>query len=146
MALKLRDKWALFDFEGRPLCEFVYDWISDFEGCAFARKNNVYYLIDERGQVVGPNKFSAVHWDQEAVRECPQVFTRYEAVKDSIIVTVKEEKKVEKSPEPVLPKARVIDKNNPFYREAKQVLDGGLQEEDASNRQVILNYMPRPTS
>ena len=141
VALKLRNKWALFDFEGRPLCEFVYDWISDFEGCAFARKNSVYYLIDERGQVVGPNKFSAVHWDQEAVRECPQVFTRYEVVKDSIIVTVKEEKKVEKSPEPVLPKARVIDKNNPFYREAKQVLDGGLQEEDASNRQVILNYM-----
>lgn len=69
------------------------------------------------------------------------MFTRYEAVKDSIIVTVKEEKKVEKSPEPVLPKARVIDKNNPFYREAKQVLDGGLQEEDVSNRQVILNYM-----
>jgi len=61
VALKLRNKWALFDFEGRPLCEFVYDWISDFEGCAFARKNSVYYLIDERGQVVGPNKFSAVH-------------------------------------------------------------------------------------
>ena len=88
----------------------MYDWISDFEGCAFARKNSVYYLIDERGQVVGPNKFSAVHWDREAVRECPQVFIRYEAAKDSIIVTVKEEKKVEKSPEPVLPKARVIDK------------------------------------
>lgn len=141
VALKLRDKWGLFDFEGRPLCEFVYDWISDFEGYAFARRNHVYYIMDERGQVVGPNKFSTVLWDREASRECPQVFMLHEMVKDSIIEPVAREMKTERLEEPVLPKVRTIDKNSPFYREAKQVLDGGLQEEDASNRRVILNYM-----
>ena len=143
VALKLRGKWALFDFEGRPLSEFVYDWISDLDRYAFVCENGVYYLIDEGGQMVGPNKFSIIHWDQEAARECPQVFMRrHEAAKDSVMVEpVKEKKDVKPSREPVLSKARVIDKNSPFYREAKQVLDGGLQEEDASNRRVILNYM-----
>ncbi len=142
VALKLRGKWALFDFEGRPLCEFVYDWISDLERYAFVRENGTCYLIDEGGQVVGPNKFSTVHWDREATGEWPQVFMRYEAARDSVVVEpVKEKKDGKLSREPVLPKARVIDKNNPFYREAKQVMDGGLREEDASNRRVILNYM-----
>jgi len=141
VALKLRDKWGIFDFDGRPLCEFEYDWVSDFASCAFARKNGVYYLVDEEGQVGGPNKFSAVHWDREAFRESPQVFMRYEAVRDSVIVPVKKVEIEEQVQKPVLPKKRMVDRNSPFYREARQVLDGGVQEEDASNRRVILNYM-----
>ncbi|WP_065220348.1 MULTISPECIES: WG repeat-containing protein [Butyricimonas] len=141
VALKLRDKWGLFDFEGRPLCEFVYDWISDFEGYAFACRDHVYYIMDERGQVVGPNKFSTVLWDRVAAGVCPQVFTLHEMVKDSIVEPVEREMKTERLEEPVQPKVRTIDRNSPFYREARQVMDGGLQEEDASNRQVILNYM-----
>ena len=142
VALKLREKWGLFDFEGRPLGELAYDWISDFEGYAFARKGEVYYFMDKDGLVVGPNRFATVVWDSVVTREYPQVFTLHEAVEDSVedvaVAAVAEETVRE---EPIAHKVPVIDKNSPFYRVAKQVVEGGSREADASNRRVILNYM-----
>ena len=35
---------------------------------------------------------------------------------------------------------RLIAKGNPFYNEAKKVLGGKLEESDANNRKMILNY------
>jgi len=145
VALKLKGKWALFDFNGKPFCEFTYDRIYGFQdnGTAYARRNQSYVRINDKGQPLAPDQFAVLVSDDIATRRMPQIFTRHtpgaEQPEEDITpapATAAAPSKNIPSPDPAW-----TDQNNPFYAEARKVLAGQLPEADAASRKIILDYM-----
>lgn len=144
VALKSRNKWALFDFEGKPLSGFVYDEIHDFYpgDNALACQDSLYMLINGKGQPINDKRYAQVTWDETAMHLRPQVFTRDAPVEEDFgPIELKEDNESPHSFQPRPEDKRERGKNNPFYQEARKVLSGQLPETDAHNRQVILDYM-----
>lgn len=143
VALKLKGKWGIFDFEGRLLDDLKYERIIGRDDCIVALRDSVFVLLDGNGREIAGTAFAEVAWDSRMDRIVSQVFSVHEpqvypVEKDVVEPQVKPEKK--KAEYPRLEQAR-INVNNPFYNEAARLWKGGLQEGDAKNRQVILNYM-----
>lgn len=140
VALKSRGKWAIFDFGGKPLCEFSYDRVFpyDRDGYAFVAKDSVFVLVNREGKQVSKRTYFHIGWDEALSQGYPQVFGRYLEPEEPV---VREDRQMLAPPKPSPTGIRAIDRNNPFYREAQKVLEGGLAETDAENRRTILNYM-----
>lgn len=141
IALKSRNKWALFDFEGKPLSEFIYDRIYDFYpgGNTVIYMDSLYLLINDKGQAVNDKKYAQVGIDETAARKIPQVFTRHAPVMEDTIPAAAPDESLWQTSKPIENSDR--GRNNPFYREAQKVISGQLPEEDAHNRRIILDYM-----
>ena len=141
VALKMDGKWAVFSSTGKPLCDFKYDWIAGDNGCTAGRRDSVYVLLDETGKEIAGSEFAEIGWDLYAEGVLPQAFAVRKAAEEPLEKESTPKPKKEKpKPLPRLKQAR-IDENNPFYQEAQRIWQGGLEEKDAENRRVILNYM-----
>lgn len=142
VALKLKGKWGVFDFGGKLLTNLEYGQIVGRDGYIVAQRDSVFVLIDEEGQEIDGCVFADVSWDAWVDELRPQIFSVCEPKEYSVVEQIRERhvKKEKKISYPRLEQAR-IDVNNPFYKEAVRVWKGGLQEKDARNRQLILNYM-----
>lgn len=141
VALKTNGKWGVFDFSGRPVTALAYDGFQGEGEWLTGERDSLVVLIDEHGQEVPGKIFARVGSDYWRERECPRVFSVHEVVEDSPAEKPKPKPAAKKPrPQPRIEEAR-IDENNPFYQEAKRVWSGGLEEEDAANRRMILNYM-----
>ena len=141
VALKANGKWGLFDYSGRPVSALAYDGFQGEGEWLTGERDSLFVLIDEHGQEVPGKGFARVGSDFWTERECPRIFSVHEAVTPPPAEETKPKPATKKPhPQPRIEEAR-IDENNPFYREAKRVWSGKLEEKDADNRRMILNYM-----
>lgn len=148
IALCLNGKYALADGKGRLLSVMEYDSIGRLyrTGLAVVKKDEAYCWIDREGQIKGLDKWACMESDAEAYQDIPQIFYRQSALQENNEVS---EEKQEVSVKEKRSVKRVIDRNawktiteqSPFYNEMKQVLSGELEDIDAENRRLILNYV-----
>lgn len=146
VALWMSDKCRLADKKGRILSLMECDSIGQFyaSGMAVVRKDTSYYWMDVDGSV-SKEAWCCIAEDIEASRMRNQVFYRQKPLAEESVVT--EVKEVRKKEEKVV--RRTMDRNawkkigeqNPFYEEMKRVVSGELEETDAENRCLILNYV-----
>lgn len=145
--LSLEGKSALADADGVLISAMQYDSIGRFHssGMAVAKKDGTYRWMNHKGELEDAC-WDLIVEEPEARQEMPQIFFRqYE---------MKKEQSEEKEEEPVEePKKqsekrsinreawKEIAKQSPFYEEMKRVISGELEETDAENRRLILNYM-----
>lgn len=172
VALQWKKKWALFDFNGKALSEFVYDEVFEFHhpDYTFVRLDGTYRLINKQGKTVNNNHYELVYTDPIIKRNMPQVFLRNEKTAATRVATntqaatsaeaankntaqpmqAGEQPKAETT-RPTPPRqtgnytqielVREVSKESPFYEESRKIIAAGLSEDDARNRQMILNYV-----
>lgn len=141
VALRLDGKWGLFTTKGKPLSGFTYDRIEGKDGCVVGMRDSVCVLLGPDGGETGGGEFAEIVWDSRVENGRPEVFAVRVAAEEPLPEPVAPpQAEVKEKPQPRLAQAR-IDENNPFYQEAKRVWQGGLEERDAENRRMILNYM-----
>lgn len=149
VGLCLDGRYALASATGQLLSEMRYDSIGRFyqSGLSVVRKNSVCFWMNRNGDV-GESAWECIVEDAEARRDIPQFFFRESGLERSVVEKKIEKKELVENPEKRL-KKREMDQNawkriavqSPFYEEMKQVLSGELEEADAVNRQLILNYV-----
>lgn len=165
VALSKGNLWAIADAAGTPLCGFQFDSIGHYYqgGFAVARRKGESMLIDRRGNVLENSRCAGIAEDPTASRLCPQRFwmgpdeDAGPAVGTAVAQTADEpgkdaaEAAVRNQPSTAVPakSSRSIERKDwskigrqhPFYQEAVKVVSGRLEEKDAANRQMILNYV-----
>lgn len=160
-------KWAVVDPRNQAAIQFQYDSIGHYynEGLAVARQKGEYLLIDKEGNPQGNVTYNVIGEEQTASRLCPQRFlierpsagNSMKLQSESI-----EDKQGNALPDTDLAQAsgthttepttktsshiasqdwRKVSEQHPFYQEAIKVVSGKLDEKDAGNRQMILNYV-----
>lgn len=164
LALKVKGKWAVAESDGHLLSDFQYDALGSYykSGNIVASLQGKRLFIDRQGEPVDENRYAFLAEDTTALHIRPQVFIRRE-------VGTGKGKEKEKLPERKTPDAtqetpvnkqhlskesqtparstigsndwKEIGKQNPFYEEAAKVISGNLEENDAGNRRMILNYV-----
>lgn len=165
IALKKEGLWAIADAAGTPLCGFRFDSIGHYYGggCAVARREGKSMLVDRQGNVLEHTLCASIVEDPTAGRTTPQCFLieqheDAEPAAGTAAARAAEEpgkdaaKASAKTPEPsTVPERssrrierkdwRKVSEQHPFYQEAAKVVSGQLEEKDAANRQMILNYV-----
>ena len=144
LSLTKGGKCGLADREGNFLSALEYDSISRFYASdrTVVKKDASFYWMDRKGKI-GKEAFHCIAEDAEARQDTYQMFYREEFPSKEIVV---QDVAPIKKKQPV---KRAIDKDgwkkiseqNPFYGEMKKVVSGQLEEEDAGNRRLILNYV-----
>ena len=149
IVLCLDGRYALANSDGKLLSPMQYASIGRFyqSGMSVVRKDSACFFMNRKGDV-GSLTWECIVEDAEACWDVPQFFFRQTVLeKDSLKNDTGLEKRVE-NPKKHLGK-REMDRNgwkkiavqSPFYEEMKQVISGELEETDAVNRQLILNYV-----
>lgn len=85
LALKSKEKWALFDFKGNRVTPFIYDKIYSWShaNCVFVHQDSVDLLIDETGKTVSTAYPFELDWQSlETTSPVVQFFYRYPAPGD----------------------------------------------------------------
>lgn len=80
LALKSKEKWALFDFKGNRVTPFIYDKIYSWShaNCVFVHQDSVDLLIDETGKTVSTAYPFELDWQSlETTSPVVQFFYRY---------------------------------------------------------------------
>lgn len=165
VALKKEGLWAIADAIGTPVSDFQFDSIGHYYhgGCAVARRQGKFMLIDREGNILENTLCAYIAEDPTASRISPQRFlieqrvnaekttdtttgnAEIESAQNTLKSTVKNQ---EPSKNPEKPSRKIewkdwhkISRQHPFYQEAVKVVSGQLEEKDAANRQMILNYV-----
>lgn len=165
VALKKEDRWGMVDNQAQAVCRFQYDTIGHYypDGKAVARQQGRCFFIDRQGNPTGGATYACIVEDSTASRLCPQRFmTRpYPLPADTPSVwpgkdnrparengTLDQGRTAGKAGQTERKSSRIeqkdwrkVSENNPFYQEAVKVVSGNLDEKDAGNRQMILNYV-----
>ncbi|MBQ8501439.1 MAG: WG repeat-containing protein [Bacteroides sp.] len=153
VALRNNGRWALAESGGKVLSDFCYDHLGGYynTGVLVATQGDSCLLLDKRGDMVGNRRFACIVEEATARRQVPQLFIRetpqekpQEQPEPSTVPAPQPKKS---APTPTLQSNinreswKKISKQNPFYNEASKVFSGNLEEEDADNRRMILNYV-----
>lgn len=145
--LSLEGKYALADADGVLKSAMQYDSIGRFysSGMTVARKDGIYHWMNRKGELEDAC-WDLIAEEAEACQEIPQIFFRQYEMK-----TEQSEEKVEAPVEELKKQSekrsinrnawKEIAKQSPFYEEMKRVISGELEESDAENRRLILNYV-----
>lgn len=146
--------WILADFNEQQLSDTLYDYIGAFYGSnlAVAGKQGKYLFIDRQGKPISSRTYAQIMEDSIANRLKPQLFIRLKPEKNSPAQPAEHKESQVKAetipPQEKLPQSvkhttqwKEISKQNPFYAEAAKVVTGNLEEKDADNRRMILNYV-----
>ena len=146
LALLSNEKYDLTDEKGQKLVSVSFDSIGSYydTGLAVVKQGDSYGWIDERGKKFSDFSAQSIK-DHISGLVRPQRFYRQVAITKEDSQEKKEEPK-KKSEQPIRrrmnPNAwREIAKQNPFYKEAERLVSGNLEEKEAENRRVILNYV-----
>ena len=78
VALKLKGKWGILDFEGRLLDDLKYERIIGRDDCIVALRDSVFVLLDGNGREIAGTAFAEVAWDSRMDRIVSQVFSVHE--------------------------------------------------------------------
>ncbi len=161
IAVRQDGRWALLDATGTAVTAFCFDSIGCFyaDGHAVACSQGRYRFVDRDGNAVGSD-FACLAEDSTAQRLRPQVFTIAQEHDDTPAPSAptnhadNEEsaatsgKEPDNAPQKSRPRTRIEDQDwrnvarrHPFYQEAAKVVSGKLEEQDADNRRMILNYV-----
>jgi len=148
------EHWILADFNEQQLSDTLYDYIGAFYGSnlAVAGKQGKYLFIDRQGKPISSRTYAQIMEDSIANRLKPQLFIRLKPEKNSPAQPAEHKESQIKTetipPQEKLPQSvkhttqwKEISKQNPFYAEAAKVVTGNLEEKDADNRRMILNYV-----
>lgn len=146
LALFSNKKYNLADGKGKILTSVYFDSIGSYydTGLAVVKQGNSYGWIDDKGKMFTDFPVQSIK-DFISVLVKPQRFYRQVAIAKEVSQDQKEEPQ-KKSKQPIKrrmnPNAwREMAKQNPFYKEAERILSGNLEEKEAENRRVILNYV-----
>lgn len=161
-------QWALFTQEGKKLSDFFYDFLGDYyaDGLTIAGKDQHYFFINAHGKTIDNNIYARLAVDSTALRIASQSFLQQpkepttlakESEKQTDVAEKKRKKVQDTAPNQAGRQARPlvtnkqhtlqtdewknIQQNSPFFDEARKVLAGKLEENDAKNRRMILNYV-----
>ena len=146
VALWMQDKCMLADGKGRKISVVEYDSIGQFyaSGMAVAHKDMFCYWMNDDGKV-GKEAWCCIAEDIEAFQIRNQVFYRQKDIaKEPVAVEVE---KIKRQKKRIVKRMmdrdawKKISEQNPFYEEMKRVVSGDLEEMDAENRRLILNYV-----
>ncbi len=158
IAVRQNGRWGLIDASGQLVNDFRYDSIGFFypTGFAVVKDQGRYLFIDREGHALG-NTYSYMVEDSTANHLLPQVFLIKSLTGGSETVqspSAGQRETVKASPPKrdtlsAMPKRTHIEHKNwkqiaqahPFYQEAVKVVSGKLEEQDAENREMILNYV-----
>ncbi len=145
LSLSKNGKYMLTDAEGHPLSVLEYDSIGRFyhSDMAIVKKNNFFYWMNNKGEI-GEEGWFCIAGDDEANQDVHQRFYREEhsPAKEIVVQESPSVKKKQSVKRTIDENAwRKISEQNPFYGEMKKVVSGDLEEEDAANRRLILNYV-----
>lgn len=165
LAVKKNGLWGMTDTKAHAICRFQYDTIGHYyaEGYAVARQQGQSLFIDRQGNPTDGTTYTCIAEDSTASRLCPQRFMKQSASPQGDMLsecpgqsnrltrandTFNEGKAVVKAGQterkPSLIERqdwRKVSEEHPFYQEALKVVSGNLDEKDAGNRQMILNYV-----
>lgn len=145
--LLLDGKYALANADGVLKSAMQYDSIGRFysSGMAVAKKDGTYRWMNRQGKLEDAC-WNLIAEDAEARQEILQLFFRQNEMKREQQEEKKEEL-VEESNKQSGKRSmnrdawKEITKQSPFYEEMKRVISGDLEEADAANRRLILNYV-----
>lgn len=160
-------QWGILNPPTPTTVRFQYDSIGHYyrDDLAVARLNDRYLLIDAEGNPYSETTYAFIAEDPTASRLCPQLFlierattnsSRKQQPKDmeNRTDTVGEQKTLPQETNATATGEttqttshianqdwRKVSRQHPFYQEAIKVVSGKLDEKDAENRQMILNYV-----
>lgn len=160
-AVRMSDKWDLYDWEKHQCIPIGLDTQPLYlpSGWGVAAMRGRYFWIDRDGRKKNADNYASLWVDVEALRMKPQVFIRrsdsgnnlsslsVEELRDSLdkkgdINTIPVKKEIGKGTVRITSSDwRKVARSNPFYDEAVKVVSGHLEEGDAANRRVILDYV-----
>lgn len=149
VALCLDDRYALGNVDGRLLTLMQYASIGRFyqSGMSVVRKDDAYFWMNREGDV-GSMAWECIAEDAEARRDVQQFFFRQDVLETDVVESNVESEIVAENPAKYSEKRKMernawkrIAAQSPFYEEMKLVVSGDLEETDAVNRQLILNYV-----
>lgn len=165
LAVKKNGLWGMTDTKAHTICRFQYDSIGHYYtgGYAVARHQGRSLFIDRQGNPAGGTAYACIVEDSTASRLCPQRFMTQSYPTQGNIPsetpeqsnrltrendTFTEGKAMEKAGQTEHKPSsieqtdwRKVSQAHPFYQEAIKVVSGNLDEKDADNRQMILNYV-----
>lgn len=155
VALRRNGKWTLTDKLGNILLAETFDDIVPVyvEGKSVVCKGAMWALMDSEGEISNKGWLDKIVVDSCALGIKPQVFIRLlgssvaanNPISDNNLLDTLSSEKQASVPERVKHMIKTdwmnVGKENPFYEEAMKVVSGKLEEEDAANRRVILNYV-----
>ena len=149
MAVYREELWKLWDADGQPVTPQAYDSIGRYLNDRFAivRQGKDYGLMNREGKLVGTTHTQIA--ESPADRGLlPQVFTigKGEHTRNVPATATRTPHKPAEptSPTPIQIEQkdwREVARQHPFYAEAIKVTSGKLEETDAENRRMILNYV-----
>lgn len=125
VALKWKDKWGIFNFQGKPITGFVYDDISD--------------IVKPEDDFKQQDKLLFLRTNQDTIT--------IEEVKETTVAqpagqpTQASVSKQTRTNLNQISLVREISKSSPFYEESQRIISAGLSEDDAQNRHLILDYV-----
>lgn len=160
VALKKDSLWGITDLTDNPAIHFRYDSIGHYYGSgqAIARKQGRSFFINRQGEPAGET-YAYILEDSTASRLCPQRFLIHMPAQASTAEPAAQPLQAQanadvpsqqdrKEDTPTANTSRIeqndwkqISKQHPFYQEAIKVVSGKLEEKDAENRRMILNYV-----
>lgn len=151
MAIRHEGHWQLTDASGQTLSNARFDTIFPFAHTshAIARQDKGCLLIDRQGNPTS-DFYTLIVEDSTANHRMPQVFTIASATPESQPTPAPEKHQPNKPrssiPTPAQSQIEAKDwhevaRQHPFYEEAAKVTSGKLEETDAENRRMILNYV-----
>lgn len=168
VALYDNKKWSLYNWKEKKIILTELDTIPVFltSSMGIIKTNNRYYGIKRNNQ---KEKEGYLHiiMDAAALEKVPQIFNRFSTsvtmgknsaeTKSSLsnkhIEFTQQEKAIHnnhKKENIQLPQTALqisstdwkkVSKSSPFYKEAMEVISGKLEEKDATNRTMILDYV-----
>ena len=144
-------QWELLDAKGNPVTPHKYDSIGHYlhDQCAVVRQGKNYWLMDRKGNLVG-TPHTHIMEDPTARHHRPQIFTikKQRNTEPDSTTTARNSHKSAKPDTGPSTQIRIEQKDwrkvarqHPFYTEAVKVTSGKLEEVDAKNRRMILNYV-----
>ena len=152
IAIRHNGHWQLADASGQLLSDARFDTIYTFNRTphVIARQDKGYLLIDRQGNTVS-DFYTLIVEDSTANHLVSQVFTITSDMSESQTTPAPakprpNETKPVSSSTPVQSRIEAKDwrkvvRQHPFYEEAAKVTSGKLEETDAENRRMILNYV-----
>lgn len=147
VVLSLGKQYALADAEGVLLSAMQYDSIGRFyhSGMAVVRQGATYGWMNRAGKVETDGWYLIAE-DPEARRDLSQFLYRQYVAEEQVTeaedeAPVKAVKAYPGKHEMNRDAWKEITSRSPFYEEMKRVISGELEEHDAENRRLILNYV-----
>lgn len=160
IALKKDSLWGITELTDNPAIHFRYDSIGHYYGSgqAIARKQGRSFFINRQGEPAGET-YAYILEDSTASRLCPQCFLIHMPAQTPTVEPAAQPLQTQanadmpsqqdrKEDNPTTNTSRIeqndwkqISKQHPFYQEAIKVVSGKLEEKDAENRRMILNYV-----